>query len=192
MLFLVITKVGVVTIFINPFLNPVYTLWMTDKHILQAYGFAVDTLQVHNDISQFCWTNPYDFTSRKYRIEVFMGQSKIFNGKGRFVFSTLSYWVGTRKKVSTSTVTVNKFYNTKFFENSFRNIIAGIFSAIFYTKVKSLEKGTPAGLYAIRVYEILVVKLRKMSRMGCIEKRILVHLGVIVLNKCTAFAFINA
>ena len=88
-------------------------------------------------------------------------------------------------------VTVNEFYDTKFFENAFGDGFAGMLFAIFYTKVKSLEKGTPAVLYAIRVYEVLVVKLRKMSRVGCIEKRILVHLDVVVLNKCTAFAFIS-
>ena len=164
---------------------------MTDKHILQSYGFAVDALQVHNDISQFCWAYTYDFTSRKYGVEVFVGQSKIFNGKGGFVFSTLSYGIGACKEVSASTVTVNEFYDTKFFENGFWNFVVNIFNTVFYTKVKSLEKGTPAGLYAIRVYEVLVVKLRKMSRVGCIEKRILVHLDVVVLNKCTAFAFIS-
>ena len=165
---------------------------MTDKHILQSYGFAVDTLQVHNDISQFCRANTYDFTRRKYGVEVFVGQSKIFNGKGGLVFSTLSYGIGACKEVSASAVTVNEFYDAKFFENAFGNGVAGMLFAIFYTKVKSLKKSTPAGLYAIRVYEVLVVKLRKMSRVGCIEKRILVHLDVVVLNKCTAFAFISA
>ena len=164
---------------------------MADKHIFQSYGFAVDTLQVHNNISQFCWANPYYLTRRKYRIEVFVSQSKIFNGESGLVFSAFTHGIGACKEVSASTIPINEFYNTKFFENGFWNLGVGIFSAVFYTKVKSLEKGTPAGLYAIRVYEVLVVKLRKMSRMGCIEKRILVHLGVVVLNKCTAFAFIN-
>ena len=181
-----------IAVLVDPFLNPVYALRMTDKHILQTYGFAVDTLQVHNDISQFCRANAYDFASRKYRVQILVGQSKIFDSKGWLVFSTLSHGVGPCKEVSTSAVTINKFYDTEFFENRLWNLFVSIFSTILYTKVKSLEKGTPARLYAIRVYEVLVVKLRKMSRMGCIEKRILVHLGVVVLNKCTVFAFINA
>ena len=124
---------------------------MADKHILQSYGFAVDAFQVHNDISQFCRANTYDFTGRKYVVEVFVGQSKVFNGKGWLVFSAFSYGIGACKEVSASAVTINEFYDTEFFENAFGNGIAGMLFAVFYTKVKSLKKGTPTGLYAIRV-----------------------------------------
>ena len=161
-------KGWMISVSVNPLLNPIYALRMPNKHILQTNRFTVNTFQMYNDIGECRRTDTDNISSREYGVQIVMRQAKIFNGKGRLVLSSLPYRVGAGKQMSAPAVTVDELYYSKFFENAFGNSVGGVLFAIFQTKVKSLKKGAPTGLYAIWVNEVLVVKLCKMCRMGCI------------------------
>ena len=66
LLFLIVVKIWVVSIFIDPLLNPIDTLGVTYVHILHADRLAVDAFEVNDNIRQGSCPDPDDIPCAKY------------------------------------------------------------------------------------------------------------------------------